>query len=176
MVTRVMSVVAAAALAVLVGGPAGAQSPAPSPMPWEDYRHAAQAFEDVLDAPQEPLTLETLMARFDEKMGQYQGEAARLASIVADSCYADAHAEYSAYWHDYIANATDARPMVAQVDSVMGVLPIGIMIETIMAAAHPSAYVDDAASMTGKRLDRMRILDTLQTCVALATPSASPAP
>lgn len=165
-----------AVLALASVGPAVAQSPAPTPMPWLEYRAAAQAFEDVQQGPQDPLTIETLMARFDAKMLEYQGEVDRLAAITPEPCYAAAHTEYSAYWHDYIANSNDARPMFEQAKSIMGILPIGIMIESIMAAGHPSAYVADSTSMTGQRLDRMRILDTLQTCVVIASPVPSPAP
>ena len=153
----------------LAAAPVSAQSP--SPMPWVEYRAAAQAFEDVLQAPRDPLTLETLMPRFEEMMALYRGESDRLAAISPEPCYAAAHDEYAAYWRDYIANTDDARPMFEAADSVMGILPIAMMIETVMAAAHPAAYADDASNaFLGKRLDRMRILDTLQTCVPLASP------
>jgi hypothetical protein len=161
---RVVAVLMVAA--TMVPGAATAQSP--MPMPYADFRALAQSFDDA-EHSDEPLTIDGLLHRLDAATVRWADEVAQLEAVTPEDCYAAALDEVTGYWRDYAANYVDARPMLAEAKSVMGLIPIALMIESIMVAAHPLAYVDDAASMTGRRLEQMHIIDALQTCEPLSS-------
>lgn len=156
--------VVAGLMALLIPTAGLAQSPM-APMPYSDFRALAQSFDEAERAGSGgPLTVDLLLERLDAAAGRWAEQITALDAIVPEGCYAAAHAELTAYWTDYAANYTEARPMLASVKSPMGVVAVALMIEGILAEAHPLAYVDDASSLTGRTLDRMHIIDALQSC------------
>ncbi|MBX3031462.1 MAG: hypothetical protein KF809_15050 [Chloroflexi bacterium] len=143
-------------------------------MPWAEYRAAAQAAEEAeIAATSTSWTFEDWPVRFEEGMARWQAELDRLAGITPEECYAAGHTEFQAFWRDYLANFRDALPMFEQAESMMGLIGPAMMVESIMRQAHPAAYVEASTSMTGYTLDRMHLLDSLQTC---ETPLPSSAP
>lgn len=159
------------ALVVVGCNGAAATTPAPAAMPYADYRAAEQAFIDqnaIAAASQAP-DFDQFKARIKDALDRWQGENDRLAAVTPEDCYAAAHAELVGYRHDELANYRDAMPMLDNTESVMGLLPIVLMVNGILQKAHPLAFPETSPTpgvvqMGGPALNVMNILDTLSTC------------
>ena len=150
--------------------------------PFADYRAAVTAFADAEASRQESAgtltTVEDAIARMDESIARQEAEGERLAAIAPEPCYADAHAEFLAFWRYRIASYKDTLPLVEGAESVIGMIPMFLAADATIRAAHPAAYVEDTTSMTGFTSEPLNILDTLASCespgpTASAIPSAS---
>jgi hypothetical protein len=163
----------------------GAISPlstaAQDPMPYPEYRAAIDAFRQAESERQEGAgTLTTVadaVARYEESLDRQSAEVERLSAITPEPCYADAHEEYVAYLGYAVATLRDTLPLVAEAESVMGMLPMLLAADATIRAAHPLAYVEDTESLTGFRAEPTHIFDALATCAPApgSIPSPSPA-
>lgn len=172
-----LRVVVLAAALTSASAPVAAQG---SPMLWAEYRAAAQAAVDDLARPRSspgPFSIESLREGMDAALARWEVEYARLSAIAPEECYAAAHAEYLAFRHDELANYRDAIPMLMAAESQMGVLAISLMVQGLLAEAHPLAFPEvppEAGVVTlGPKLDAMHIIDALQTCEPQETPGAT---
>ena len=162
---RVLAVLTLAVAGIVAGCGASAQGPTASPMPFADFLAMAQSFDAAEAGSGDDSG--TLLERLDAAEARWAQQLASFAAVVPEPCYADALAELTGYWRDYAANYTDARPMMEAAKSTMGVLGIALMIEGVLAQAHPLAY-------PGSQRAPLHIIDALQTCEPSA-PSPSPA-
>jgi hypothetical protein len=163
---RVMFLVLAA---MMLPASAAAQSPT-TPTPWAAYRADAQTFVDAFPTASPPVfTVETFQSQLEGAIVKWQAELERLATIVPEPCYADAHAAYLAFRTDELANYRDALPLIAAADSQMGVLGVVMMVQGMLAQAHPLAFPEPSAKpgvvTMGPVLDALHVIDTLQVCV-----------
>jgi hypothetical protein len=157
------------------------QSPAAGEaMPYADYLAALQAFtrNDPFAGLSDPPTVAEIEAAVEVLLANAKVEGERLAAVVPEPCYADAHRELTAYWQSSIELYEGILPQVAAMESLEELGPVIGSLDTELYARHPIAYVERTDGSGGFQGSPFNILDALVTCdpTAGATTDASAAP
>jgi hypothetical protein len=158
-------------------------SPAPSPaagdaMPYADYRAALEAFSrnDPFAGLSDPPTVAQIEAAIGVLLANAKIEGERLAAVMPEPCYADAHGELTAYWQSSIELYEGILPQVAAMESLDELGPVIGSLDTELYARHPIAYVERTDGSGGFQGSPFNILDAMVTCDAATEASASPSP
>ncbi len=100
-------------------------------MPYPEYRAGIAAFAEAESARQQSagnLTTVKDIARMEETPARQEAEGDRLAAVTPEPCYADAHAEFLAFWRYRIATYRDTLPLVEGAESVIGMIPMFLAV------------------------------------------------
>ena len=130
------------------------------PTPYPEYRADLEQFEAELETVQSVEgipTVEGLSEQLESVIERVEAELKRGRQVVPEPCYAAAHEEVIAYGDTSIAALKDALPQLADVETIIAVIPLITALETESKARHPDAYADGTQST-------LNILDALATC------------
>jgi hypothetical protein len=171
-----IALVAVAQLATLSLAQDAAASPDPSsappvvagePLPYADYVAALEAFTlqpspfaAMSDAP----TKEEVVTGFRNLVAMATTEQERLAGVVPEACYAEAHEQLLAYWQSSLELTAQGADQLEAAASVEEVGPISTALDEILFQRHPVAYVEVEDGSGGFQGSVFNILDALATC------------
>jgi hypothetical protein len=165
---------ASASLAQDASPSAGAVSA--EPMPYAAYVAALEAFttDDPFAGVSDPPTKEQLVAGFEQLVAKATVEQERLAAVVPEDCYAEAHQQLLAYWQSSIELTGQVATELAAAATLEGLVPMVNEMDAELYARHPIAYVESTDGSGGFQGSPFNILDLLATCEVAATSSMAP--
>jgi hypothetical protein len=140
--------------------------PAGEPLPFADYVAALEAFTETspFGAMSDPPTKDEVVAGFRNLAAMATAEQERLAAVVPEACYAEAHAELLAYWQSSIELTLQGADQLEAAAAVEEVGPIATALDEILFERHPIAYVELDDGSGGFEGSVFNILDALATC------------
>lgn len=176
-----ISLTLALVLSVTLMTTAGAASQ--DEVPFDEYVASLQAFKADMAALNDSRssdgmpTVEETLGNLDASLPLYEAEIERLRAVMPEPCYAAAHEEVIGFQESTLAILGETRPLLEDVETVMGMLPFLMMAGEEIAARHPAAVVEDTSTLTGTASDLLYIIPALATCDgADAVAPATPAP
>ncbi len=148
------------------------------PVPYAAYVAALEAFttDDPFAGVSDPPTKEQLVAGFEQLVAKATVEQERLAAVVPEDCYAEAHQQLLAYWQSSIELTGQVATELADAATLEGLVPMVNKMDAELYARHPIAYVEATDGSGGFQGSPFNILDALATCEAAATGSMAPDP
>lgn len=135
-------------------------------LPFAEYVAALEAFTETspFGEMSDPPTKEEVVAGFRNLAAMATEEEERLAAVVPEACYAEAHAELLAYWQSSIELTLQAADQLEATAAVEEVGPIATALDEILFERHPIAYVEVEDGSGGFEGSVFNILDALATC------------
>ena len=145
-------------------------------MPYAAYVDALEAFttDDPFAGVSDPPTQEQLVAGFEQLVANATVEQERLAAVVPEDCYAEAHQELLAYWQSSIELTGQVATGLAAAATLEGLVPMVNEMDAELFARHPIAYVEATDGSGGFQGSPFNILDALATCEVEAPGSMAP--
>lgn len=146
------------------------------PMPYAAYVAALEAFttDDPFAGVSDPPTQEQLVAGFEQLAANATVEQERLAAVVPEDCYAEAHRELLAYWQSSIELTGQVATELAAAATLEELVPMVNEMDAELYARHPIAYVETTDGSGGFQGSPFNILDALATCEVEAIGSMAP--
>lgn len=146
------------------------------PVPYAEYVAALEAFttDDPFAGVSDPPTRDELVAGFEQLVANALVEQGRLAAVVPEDCYAEAHQELLAYWQSSIELTGQVATELAAAATLEGLVPMVNEMDAELYARHPIAYVESTDGSGGFQGSPFNILDALATCEVEVTGSMAP--
>ncbi len=148
------------------------------PLPYVEYVAALKAFtaSDPFAGVSENPTTDELVVAFETLVARATVEQERLAAVVPEDCYAEAHAELLTYWASSTELTGQLATELAAGASLEALGPMVNEMDAELFARHPIAYAESTDPSGGFRGSPFNILAALSTCDVAAGESMAPEP